>query len=103
MFDELLEQDEFVRKQRERGLQEGLQKGLQEGLQKGLQEGATKEAKEVLINYISIRYPSLIDLARQYTEKSTQKAVLQNILNMIFAAPDEATVRFILSASSPAA
>ena len=87
MFDELLEQDEFVQKQRERGQQ----------------EGAVKYAQEVLVNYISIRYPSLIDLARQRAEKTSQQAVLQNILNMLFAAPDEATARFILTASSPVA
>ena len=85
MFDELLEQDEFVQKQRERGQQ----------------EGAVKDAQEVLVNYISIRYPSLIDLARQRAEKTSQQAVLQNILNMLFAAPDEATARFILTAPSP--
>ncbi len=86
LFDILLEQDEFVRKQRERGLQ----------------EGAINEDKEVLVNYISIRYPNLTELARQRTEKTSQKAVLRNILSMIFAAPDEATVRFILTAPSPA-
>ena len=84
IFDELLEQDEFVKKQREHGFQ----------------EGAIKKVRELLMNYINIRYPSLTDLAQQRVEKTTQEAVLENILNMIYAADDEATVRFILSASS---
>jgi len=91
MFDELLEQDEFVQRQRVRGRQEGKI------------EGKIEEAQEVLINYVSIRYPSLTSLARQRAEAITQQAQLQNILNRIFAAPDEATVRSILSSSSSVA
>jgi len=87
MFDELLEQDEFVQKQRARGRQ----------------EGKIEEAQEVLVNYVSIRYPSLTTLARQRAEATSQQAQLQNILNRIFAAPDEATVRSLLSTSSSAA
>lgn len=91
MFDELLEQDEFVQKQRARGRQEGKI------------EGRIEEAQEVLVNYVSIRYPSLTTLARQRAEATSQQAQLQNILNRIFAAPDEATVRSLLSTSSSAA
>ncbi len=87
VFDKLLEEDKFVQRVRERASQ----------------EGAINESKEVLVNYINIRYPNLLELAKQRAEKTSQKAVLRNILNMIFAAPDEATVRFILTAPSPAA
>ncbi len=87
MFDELLEQDEFVQKQRARGHQ----------------EGKIEETQEVLINYVNIRYPSLTALARQRAEATTQQAQLQSILNRIFAAPDEATVRAILSSPTSVA
>ncbi len=87
MFDELLEQDEFVQKQRARAEK----------------EGEVKRARKILISYISIRYPSLLNLAQQKAEKITQEALLQNIIDRIFAANDEATVRSILSTSSSAA
>lgn len=87
MFDELLEQDEFVQKQRIRAEK----------------DGEIKSARKILVSFISIRYPSLIELAKQRAEKITQEAVLQNILEKVFAANDEATVRSILSTSSSAA
>jgi len=87
MFDELLEQDEFVQKQRIRAEK----------------DGEIKSARKILVSFISIRYPSLIELANQRAEKITQEAVLQNILEKVFAANDEATVRSILSTSSSAA
>ena len=84
MFDELLEQDEFVQKQRARGEK----------------EGEVKNARKVLISFIDIRYPALSELAKQQAEKITQEAMLQNILEKVFAANDEATVRTILSSSA---
>ena len=87
IFSELLEQDEFVQKQRIRAEK----------------DGEIKSARKILVSFISIRYPSLIELANQRAEKITQEAVLQNILEKVFAANDEATVRSILSTSSSAA
>lgn len=87
IFSEMLEQDEFVQKQRARGEK----------------EGRLKSAKEILISFISICYPALSELAKQQAEKITQQAQLQNILEKVFAANDEATVRSILSSPVSAA
>lgn len=87
LFDKILEEDEFVQRQRERGRQ----------------EGRLEISKEVLVNYISIRYPALTELARQRAEKTAQRVIVQDMLNQIFAASDEVTVRAILSSPISAA
>jgi hypothetical protein len=45
----------------------------------------------------------LSELAKQQAEKITQEAILQSILEEVFAANDEAIVRSILSSPSSAA
>jgi flagellar biosynthesis/type III secretory pathway protein FliH len=102
MFDELLEQDEFVKKQRERGLQEGLQKGLQEGLQKGLQEGQIVAYQKMLVDIVKNKFPSLEDLAQRRAAQTSQLDALGEVINLVSAVNDENTARFILNPSSAA-
>ena len=106
MFDELLEQDEFVRKQRERGLQEGIQKGrregLQEGIQKGLQEGQIEAYQTILVDIVKDKFPSLEDLAQQRAAQTKQVDALREVIRMVNAINDEKIARVILNPSSAA-
>ena len=81
MFDELLEQDEFVQKQRERALQEGQIKAYQ----------------KTLVTIVKNRFPSLEDLARQRAAQTMQVGALEEVINLVSAINDENTVRIILS------
>ena len=94
VFDQLLEEDEFVQKQRALGREEGLAEGLA--------IGATKIARQTLVNVVQIRFPSLENLARQKAELTQRAEDLSALTNAIVAAADEASARAILS-SSPAA
>ncbi len=104
MFDELLEQDEFVKKQRERGLQEGLQKGLQEGrregLQEGLQEGKLEAFQMILVDIVKRKFPSLEDLAQRRAAQTRQVDALREVINLVSAVNDENIVRVILNPSA---
>ena len=104
MFDELLEQDEFVKKQRERGLQEGLQQGLQEGRQEGrqegLQEGKLEAFQMILIDIVRRKFPSLEDLAQRRAAQTRQVDALREVINLVSAVNDENIVRVILNPSA---
>ena len=51
-FEQLLEEDEFVQKQRALGVAEGIAKGRAEGKAQALQE--------VLVDLVKMRYPSQV-------------------------------------------
>src|SRR5262249_54146316 len=50
---------------RDEGKQEGLQEGLQEGKQEGEQKGEQKGVEGSLIQFVEIRFPTLLTLAKQ--------------------------------------
>jgi len=91
-FQQLLEQDEWVRKQRALGEQIGLAKGEQIGLAKG------KHAlEETILTIIGMRYPSLLELARRNVASVEELDALRMAIKQVLSAPDEATARFVLT------
>ena len=94
MFDELLEQDEFVQKQRERGLQEGIQQGLQ--------EGQIKAYQTMLVNIVKNKFPSLEDLAQRRAAQTRKIDALGEVIQLVSAVNDENMARIILNPSSAA-
>jgi len=97
MFEQLLEQDEWVRKQRDLGKQIG----LAEGEQIGLAEGERKERKtleEILLTIIQQRYPSLLALAKQRVAATQPLDVFRVTVKQLLIGPDETTARFLLDA-----
>ncbi len=96
MFDELLEQDEFVQKQRERGLQQGRIEGKIEGMQ----EGEIRAYRKMLEDTVKDRFPSLEDLARQRAAQTREVDTLYELIRLVNAINDENTVRIILNRSA---
>jgi len=89
VFEQLLEQDEWVRRQK--ALSE--QKGEQIGIAKG-----ERALQETLVTIVQMRYPALVELARQKATSSIRGLdALRLAIEQIVAAPDEATVRFLLN------
>lgn len=84
-FENLLEQDEFVKKQRVLGEM------------KGKAEGKVEEAQGVLVKVVSLRFPSLANLARQRVTHMQQLEALDELIGRAILASDEATVRTLLS------
>lgn len=58
--------------------------------------------REVLVDIVSARYPALTALAQERAVHQNDISGLRTIIQLLAAAPDESTARFILSAS-PAA
>ena len=77
MYDSLLEQDSYVHEQRDRGRTEGQQKAL--------------------LDLIEVRFPALIELAQQQVAHLNKSDELSRLMKQIALAPDEATVRWLLS------
>lgn len=94
VFDQLLEEDEFVQQQRALGREEGLAEG--EAI------GASKNAQEMLVSVVRIRFPSLEALAQRKAGLTHQAEDLNRITSALVAATDEASARAILN-SPPAA
>lgn len=91
MFDELLEQDEFVKRQYERGFQEGKAKGRLEGRIEAFQL--------MLVDIVKQRFPSLEDLAQQRAAQMRQVDALREIIKLVNVINDENIVRAILHPS----
>ena len=96
MLEQLLEQDEWVLKQK--ALSE--QKGEQVGFAKGEQKGEQKTLREMLIEIVQLRYPSLVTLAEQKVPSIRGIDVLRLAVKKMLATPDEATVRLLLNTLS---
>ncbi len=118
MFDELLEQDEFVRKQRALGREEGRAEGKVEGKAEGKAEGRVegkaegkaagraegeiRASQRMLVSIVRGRFPSLVELAQHKAEHMHQVAVIEEIAMLLASIPDEGMARRILSAPSAA-
>ena len=96
MFDELLEQDEFVQRQRERGLQEGRLEGKIEGKI----EGQIEAYQTILVNIVKNKFPSLEDLAQRRAAQTRKIDALSEVIQLLSAVNDENTARFILNPSA---
>ncbi len=90
MFDELFEQDEFVRKQRALGREEGKA------------EGEVRASQRMLVNIVRGRFPALAELAQQKAEHMHQVAVIEEIALLLATISDETVAHEILSAPSAA-
>ncbi len=88
MFDELLEQDEFVQKQRERALQQGRL------------EGEIIAYQRMLVDTVKDKFPSLEDLARQRAAQTGEADALYEVIRLVKTINDENTVRIILNRSA---
>jgi hypothetical protein len=68
MFEDLLEQDEYVQKQRA----QGEEIGFAEGVKIGMAKGKVLAAQRILVDIVSRRFPSLTELARQRAARTKQ-------------------------------
>lgn len=93
MFDELLEQDEFVQKQRERGLQQGRLEGKIEGKV----EGQIEAFQIILLDIVKDKFPALEDLAQQRAAQTAQVDVLREVIRLVNSVDDERMARVILT------
>ena len=93
VFDQLLEEDEYIQQQRALGREEGLAEGLAK---------AKEIAQGTLITVVQFRFPALKKLAQRQAELTPRAEDISAMTNAIMAAADEAAARAILS-SSPAA
>ena len=119
MYDDLLEKDAFVQRQkelgrelgweegrekgreegRELGREEGREQGKEEGREQGKEEGAIQASQKILVDFVKIRYPSLVELAQQKAEEINNASVLQEVIKIIFAVSNEETARALLDAA----
>lgn len=84
VFDQLLEEDEYIQQQRALGRE----------------EGEIRAIRHALVRVTEQRFPSLVELAQQKAEHTSQFAAIDKIIGLIAAAPDESTARYILSSPS---
>ena len=96
LFDKILEEDEFVQRQRERGFQQGRLEGEIEGRIQGRIEGKIKAYQMVLVDIVKDKFPSLEDLAQQRAAQTGEIDVLSELTLLVIASNDENIVRFIL-------
>jgi hypothetical protein len=83
VFEQLLEESSYVQKQRAIGEA----------------RGEAKTLRKVLVDIVNARYPALTALAQEYAIHQSDIGKLRATIQSLAAAPDEAHVRFILSAS----
>jgi len=85
VFDRLLIEDPFVRKQWAKGFAEGFTESIK------------KTARSGLVDVVITRFPTLVELAEQRGDRVENIDVLLEVIRLVAAAPNEAIARFILS------
>ncbi len=60
-------------------------------------EGEILALQKMLVNIVSKRFPTLKELAQKRVERTKQVDALYEITSLLAVAPDEATVRLILT------
>lgn len=93
MFDSLLEENRFVRKK----AAEAEARGRAEGRAEGKVEGKAEALRQVIIKAVDARFPSLTILAQQKVETISELGTLQNLIVQVMMAPDENTIRWLLT------
>ena len=88
MFDQLLEEDPWVKEK----IAEGEARGKAKGEAKGLTKGASKE----LVRLVQGRYPALLHLAKARVTKGEPPDVLDALIERLWAAPNEQAARTLL-------
>jgi hypothetical protein len=81
MFEELLDDDPYLRERDERAEARGAVQALQ----------------KTTVNIVKRRFPELVKLAEQRVAQITSSDVLEELVGMLSTAPDENTARFLLS------
>ncbi len=96
MFNDLLEHDPYVQQQRALGEA----KGREEGKAEGLIEGEVQALQRVVVNMVRERFPAHAELAQQKVTRIKKPDALYLLISQLTAAPDEATVLFLISTAT---
>lgn len=70
---------------------------IQQERTKSRAEGELRAAQRIFVNIVSARFPTLTELAKQYAAQIDNPAVLEVLAQKVVTAPDEKTVRWLLS------
>ena len=91
-FDSLLEENPFVQKKSAEAEEKGRAEGIAEGKVIALQA--------VVVRVVRGRFPALTELAQEQVTKIDKPDALDFLFDKVSIAPDEATVRWLLSSSA---
>lgn len=92
MFDQLLEEDPWVKEK----IAEGEARGEAKGEAKGKAEGKAEARTEELVRLVQGRYPALLHLAKARATKGEPLDVLDALIEQLWAVPDEQAARALL-------
>jgi len=96
MFDQLLEEDSWVKEKVAEGKAKGRTEGKAEGRTEGKAEGRTEGASKELVRLVQGRYPALLHLAKARVTRSEPLGVLDALIEQLWAAPDKQAARTLL-------
>jgi flagellar biosynthesis/type III secretory pathway protein FliH len=100
-FESFLEQNPFVQKKKEEGIEQGREQGIEigieQGREQGREEGVIEASQKAVVTIIEGRFPELVELAQRKVTNINKIDALALMIRMVSTAPDEATARFILN------
>ena len=74
-----------------------VQKELAKSRAQGKAEGELRAAQRMFVNIVAARFPALAELAQQQAAQIGSPAALEILVQKVVTAPDENTVRWLLS------
>ena len=77
-------------------VQKGLAKGLEQGKQQGLEQGKRESLEQVIVQFVEIRFPDLVPLAKQQVAQATNAQHLHEMVGQLFAVHSEREARAVL-------
>jgi predicted transposase YdaD len=65
-------------------IKEGLEQGLEQGKKAGIEEGKQQVLERVLVQFVEIRFPTLLPLAKWAVEQKMSLEQLEKKLNTLY-------------------
>jgi predicted transposase YdaD len=85
-MEDILEESWAYQEMVQKGMAKGLKQGLDQGLKQGLDQGLEKGKKEEFIQFVGIRFPTLLVQAKQTMEQELSVQQLRVMLNTLYRA-----------------
>jgi predicted transposase YdaD len=96
MFDQLWEESKMVKQMREEYFEKGIEKGIEKGVEKGIEQGIEKGTVKSLLQFVEIRFPSLLAVAKQIIEQPRSGEQLRSLLYRLYRANTIEEARAVL-------
>lgn len=77
-------------------MEKGMEQGIKQGREQGLEQGKLQNQRQILVDYVEVRFSELTMLAKERAEAINDLTVLQRMTHALFSTQSVERARLIL-------